>query len=135
MGRTDPNVTVKLSSPSVYAEIEGVPYTVSFSEDGIFIGSNEGLPLEVKTDSKTKSWLFVKAVLPANKGGERKMNLVYGISRWTNPSRASARHIDDSFGKPLCGDKRQCTWETEQGEPTCQKCISKYKCCLRKTTK
>ena len=68
MGRTDPNVTVKLSSPSVYAEIEGVPYTVSFSEDGIFIGSNEGLPLEVKTDSKTKSWLFVKAivaVLPA----------------------------------------------------------------------
>ena len=56
------------------------------------------------------------------------MNLVYGISRWTNPSRASARHIDDSFSKPLCGDKRKCTWETEQGEPTCKKCIAKYKC-------
>jgi len=56
------------------------------------------------------------------------MKLVYGISRWTNPSRASARHIDDSFGKPLCGDKRKCTWETEEGEPTCQKCIAEYHC-------
>lgn len=56
------------------------------------------------------------------------MKLVYGISRWTNASRASARHIDDSFGKPLCGNKRKCTWETEQGEPTCKRCIAKYKC-------
>ena len=54
------------------------------------------------------------------------MNLVYGISQWTNPSRASARHIDNSFGKPLCNDKRECTWETEQGKPTCKKCIAKY---------
>ncbi len=55
------------------------------------------------------------------------MDLVYGISRWTNPSRASARHIDDSFGKPLCGNKREVAgWEKEQGEPTCRKCIAKY---------
>ena len=51
------------------------------------------------------------------------MKLVYGISRWTNASRASARHIDNGSGKPLCNDKRKCTWETEEGEPTFQKCI------------
>ena len=57
------------------------------------------------------------------------MKLVYGISMWTNPSRASARHIDDSFGKPLCEDKRKVlSWEKEEGNPTCKKCITKYKC-------
>lgn len=33
------------------------------------------------------------------------MKLVYGISRWTNPSRPSARHIDNGEGKPLCGGR------------------------------
>ena len=61
MGGIDPNITVKLASPAVYAEIGGIHYSVSFSEDGIFIDSNEGLPLEIKSDGKTKSWLFVKA--------------------------------------------------------------------------
>ena len=57
------------------------------------------------------------------------MKVVYGISRWTNPSRPGARHIDDSFGKPLCNDKRKAfSWEKEEGEPTCKKCISMYKC-------
>uniref|UniRef100_A0A6M3Y1B3 Uncharacterized protein n=1 Tax=viral metagenome TaxID=1070528 RepID=A0A6M3Y1B3_9ZZZZ len=57
------------------------------------------------------------------------MKLVYGISRWTNSSRASARHIDNSFGGPLCADKRKVlSWEREAGEPTCKRCISKYKC-------
>lgn len=57
------------------------------------------------------------------------MKLVYGISRWTNPSRASARHIDNSFGEPLCGSKRKVSsWEKEEGEPTCKVCIRKYKC-------
>jgi len=57
------------------------------------------------------------------------MNLVYGISRWTNPNRASARHIDNSFGEPLCGDKRKVSsWVAEEGEPTCKKCIAKFKC-------
>lgn len=52
------------------------------------------------------------------------MNLVYGISRWTNPSRASARHIDNGQGKPLCESKRKVVvWEKETGEPTCDKCI------------
>lgn len=56
------------------------------------------------------------------------MNLVYGISRWTNPSRASARHLDNGYGKPLCGDKRKVSaWEKEKGNPTCEKCIIKYK--------
>ena len=54
------------------------------------------------------------------------MKLVY---RWTNASRASARHIDDSFGEPLCKDKRRVfSWEHEEGEPTCLKCIRLYKC-------
>lgn len=58
------------------------------------------------------------------------MDLVYGISKWTNSSKPSAKHIDDSFGKPLCGgnNRKAFTWMTEEGEPTCQKCIKKYKC-------
>lgn len=51
------------------------------------------------------------------------MKLVYGISRWTNVSRASARHIDDGTGHPLCKSKRKATWEFEEGEPTCRRCI------------
>ena len=60
------------------------------------------------------------------------MELVYGISRWTNPNRPGARHIDNSFGEPLCGgnNRKVFTWETEEGTPTCQKCIAKYKCCF-----
>ena len=55
------------------------------------------------------------------------MRLVYGISRWTNPYRSSARHIDDGNGKPLCQDKRKVlSWEYEVGTPTCQKCIKIY---------
>lgn len=55
------------------------------------------------------------------------MNLVYGISRWTNPSRASARHLDNGEGKPLCGDKRKVlSWEKETGNPTCAKCVAIY---------
>lgn len=58
------------------------------------------------------------------------MKLVYGISRWTNPSRASARHIDNSFGEPLCGgnSRKAFAWEKEEGKPTCKKCMAKYKC-------
>ena len=57
------------------------------------------------------------------------MNLVYGISRRTNASRA-IRHIDNTIGTPLCGSKRKILlWEAdEEGEPTCKKCIAKYKC-------
>jgi len=53
--------------------------------------------------------------------------IVYGISRWTNASRASARHIDRGDGKPLCKSKRKVScWETESGEPTCNRCITIY---------
>jgi len=51
------------------------------------------------------------------------MNLVYGVSRWTNPHKASARHIDDGTGEPLCRSGRKCTWMKEVGEPTCRTCI------------
>ncbi len=52
------------------------------------------------------------------------MKLVYGISRWTNPNRASARHIDNGKGDPMCESKRKVfSWEREEGEPTCGKCI------------
>ena len=57
------------------------------------------------------------------------LKLVYGISRWTNPHRASARHIDNGKGKPLCGGngRKAFTWQTDEGEPSCKKCISKHK--------
>ena len=68
-------------------------------------------------------------ILDKLENGRNKMQLVYGISRWTNPWRASARHIADSFDMPLCGDKRRVSsWEKEEGEPTCHKCIRLYKC-------
>lgn len=56
------------------------------------------------------------------------MKVVYGINRWTNANRSQARHISDANNKPLCGDKKRtnrnsCTYEIEDGEPTCQKCI------------
>ena len=54
------------------------------------------------------------------------VKLVYGITRWTNPNRASARHIDDGEGKPLCNSGRKAFWQTSEGEPTCQRCIRKY---------
>jgi hypothetical protein len=52
-------------------------------------------------------------------------NVVYAISRWSNPNRSAARHIDDGTGFPLCGGngRKAFSWETEQGEPTCEKCI------------
>src|SRR5690606_9221312 len=52
------------------------------------------------------------------------MKLVYGISRWTNPNRSAARHIDDGKGQPLCGGlgRKAFTWEKETGQPTCQRC-------------
>lgn len=53
------------------------------------------------------------------------MKLVYGISRWTNSSRASARHIATSENKPLCGGggRKIISWEIEEGKPTCNKYI------------
>jgi len=61
-------------------------------------------------------------------GEKKEMKLVYGISRWTNASRPSARHIDDGRGKPLCQSKRKVlSWEKDEGQPTCQRCISIYK--------
>ncbi len=59
------------------------------------------------------------------------MKLIYGISRWTNPSRPAARHIDDGNGKPLCGGFRGgrrhiAGWERDEGEPTCNLCIRIY---------
>lgn len=53
------------------------------------------------------------------------MEVVYGISRWTNASRASAVHVDMGEGKPLCGGngRKAFTWAQDEGEPTCAKCI------------
>lgn len=53
------------------------------------------------------------------------LDCVYGISRWTNPSRASARHIDNGKGLPLCGGngRKAFCWEHERSIPTCKKCI------------
>ena len=56
------------------------------------------------------------------------MKLVYGISRWTNASRAGARHIDQGDGKPLCGGRgrKVFSWANDTGDPTCQYCIRIY---------
>lgn len=53
------------------------------------------------------------------------MKCVYAISRWSNPYRAAARHIDDGEGKPLCGGagRKAFSWEREDAEPTCKFCI------------
>lgn len=53
------------------------------------------------------------------------MKTVYAISRWSNASRAAARHIDNGEGKPLCGGagRKAFSWESEEGEPTCKSCV------------
>lgn len=52
------------------------------------------------------------------------MNLVYGISRWTNANRTGARHIDDGHGLPVCGGRgrKVLSWEKDTGTPTCKQC-------------
>ena len=57
------------------------------------------------------------------------MKIVYEISRWSNASRAAARHIDDGTGKPLCGGAghKTFTWESEVNSgPTCKRCTAIY---------
>ena len=53
------------------------------------------------------------------------MKLVYAISRWSNPNRSAALHIDNGEGKPLCGGagRKAFSWEREEGEPTCTRCV------------
>ena len=53
------------------------------------------------------------------------MKTVYAISRWSNARRGAARHIDNGEGKPLCGGagRKAFSWESEEGEPTCKRCI------------
>jgi Zn finger protein HypA/HybF involved in hydrogenase expression len=52
--------------------------------------------------------------------------LVYGISRWSNPHRPAARHLDNGQGLPLCGGRgrKVSAWERDTGEPTCVACQS-----------
>ena len=56
---------------------------------------------------------------------QKTIACVYGISKWTNSSRASARHIDNGNGFPLCGGngRKAFCWELEIAMPTCKKCI------------
>ena len=53
------------------------------------------------------------------------MKLVYAVSRWTNPKRPAARHIDNGEGKPLCGGngREPFFWAPEEGKPTCKICV------------
>lgn len=63
-----------------------------------------------------------KPTLRAEKEG--KMPVVYGISRWTNSSRPSARHIDNGNGRPLCQSKRKVlSWQSDVDVPTCKVCM------------
>jgi hypothetical protein len=56
---------------------------------------------------------------------EALLPLVYGVSRWTNSHRPSARHLDNGAGLPLCGGqgRRVLSWERESGTPTCERCV------------
>ena len=60
-----------------------------------------------------------------------EMDCVYGVSRWTNPYRASARHINNGDRKPLCNPKRKREWQPEKAKPTCQRCIKLHEVSLR----
>lgn len=51
-------VEVRLATPSLYIKIGNKTYTVSMSEDGIFISSTDGL--RVTKQSEAGNWLFVK---------------------------------------------------------------------------
>lgn len=52
-----------------------------------------------------------------------KVAVIYGISRWTNSNRSSARHSDDN-GLPLCRDKRKViSWEKDIDTISCVKCL------------
>ena len=51
-------VEVRLYTPSIYVKIDGKEYEVPFSEDGVFIQSNDGV--KVTKMSETNNWLFVK---------------------------------------------------------------------------
>uniref|UniRef100_A0A6H2A097 Uncharacterized protein n=1 Tax=viral metagenome TaxID=1070528 RepID=A0A6H2A097_9ZZZZ len=54
-------VEVMLTTPSLYVSIAGKRCTVSFSdEEGIFIASQNGTPLEITAQSEVKTWLFIK---------------------------------------------------------------------------
>lgn len=56
------------------------------------------------------------------------MKVIYPISKWNNANRARARHIaNDEDGRPLCykpgAFKNVFSWEEEDGDPTCTRCI------------
>ena len=59
------------------------------------------------------------------------MDLIYKISKRTNPSKAAIRHIDIGNGRPACSFySTTFTWEQEKGtlrDVTCKRCISLYK--------
>ena len=53
------------------------------------------------------------------------MKLVYAVSPQTNANPATARHLDDGNGRPLCGGngREPFFWAPEEGEPTCKICM------------
>lgn len=52
------------------------------------------------------------------------MKLDYAVSQQVTSKRPTARHLDDSAGKPLCGGNRRepFFWAAEEGQPTCKIC-------------
>ncbi len=51
-------VEVKLHTPEIQVKIDDKEYTISFSDEGIFIQSDDGV--KVTKVSQTGNWLFVK---------------------------------------------------------------------------
>jgi hypothetical protein len=54
------------------------------------------------------------------------MKIYIGCSRWTNPSRPMARHIEED-GQALCGKQYKAgaldVYDGKIEEVTCQKCL------------
>jgi hypothetical protein len=84
-----------------------------------------GLKPARTNDMKQTQTLPIAEAAPLGIGFEDLLACVYGISRWSNPNRSAARHIDDGTGKPLCGNQRHKFWQTETATPTCESCKRK----------
>jgi hypothetical protein len=52
-----------------------------------------------------------------------KIEVLYTVSRYTNPNSNYVRHIPDWQGRPMCGQKSRAGFQHQQGEPTCKRCI------------
>jgi hypothetical protein len=92
--------------------------------DGFFV-SHDTMPRMTVTGQRIISGAEVPDGTSDAQDNTPERDLVYAVSRWSNPNRAAARHINNGSGLPLCGGngRKAFSWERESGQPTCEKCI------------